>query len=101
MSERAGDDEYDELYAFATPAEELEFWRTHTLDGRRCKPLKPVIIERREPDLRTTRWTPPPDLFGDLTYAEWKEGMERLPALYWDPWEALPRLMGRAWTRWG
>jgi hypothetical protein len=50
-----------------------------------------------------TRWTPPEDLFADLSYAEWKDGMQRLPALYWDPWETVHTLMGRAWTpiRWG
>jgi hypothetical protein len=28
--------------------------------------------------------------------------MQRLPALYWDPYAALGRLMGRSWTpiRW-
>jgi hypothetical protein len=41
--------------------------------------------------------------FAELTYAEWNAGTERLPALYWDPWEGLQTLMSRAWTpiRWG
>jgi hypothetical protein len=34
----AGDDDEDDLPGmFATPAEELEFWRTRTIDGRRRK----------------------------------------------------------------
>src|SRR5262245_26150442 len=103
MGELAADDEDDLPGMFATPAEEVEFWRTHTVDGRRCKPLKPIPIEVRPPDLRMTRWTPPEDVFSDLSYEEWKEGMQRLPALYWDSYESLPLLMGRAWTpiRWG
>jgi hypothetical protein len=28
---------------------------------------------------------PLPDLFGYLTYQERKEGMDKCPALYWDP----------------
>jgi hypothetical protein len=87
----------------ATPEEEVEFWRTHTIDGRRCKPLEPVHIERREPDLRMTRWTPAEDPFGWLSYQEWKAGMDQLPALYWDPHASLGMLMGRSWSpiRWG
>src|SRR5262249_1318838 len=92
------DDEDDLPGMFATPAEELAYWRPHTIDGRRCKPLKPIPIVVREPDLRVTRWTPPEDPFADLSYAEWKDGMQRLPALYWDPHESLHLLMGRSWT---
>src|SRR5262249_10562169 len=91
------DDEDDLPGMFATPAEELAYWRTHTIDGR-CKPRKPIPIEVREPDLRTTRWTPPEDPFADLSYEEWKDGMQRLPALYWDPRTSLGMLMGRSWT---
>jgi hypothetical protein len=59
------DDEDDLPGLFATPAEEVEYWRTHTVDGRRCKPLKPFVIEHRKfhPDLRTTPPEPLPDLF--------------------------------------
>jgi hypothetical protein len=96
------DDEDDLPGLFATPAEKVAFWRTHLIDGRRCKPLEPIKIERREPDLRTTPWKGPEDPFGWLSDEEWRQGMQTLPALYWDPWEGLHTLMGRAWTpiRW-
>jgi hypothetical protein len=35
----ANADEDDLPCLFATPAEEVEYWRTRTLGGRRCKPL--------------------------------------------------------------
>jgi hypothetical protein len=53
---------------FRTPAEEVEFWRTHTIDGRRCKPLEPVKIKLREPDLRMAPREPLLDLFDYLNY---------------------------------
>jgi hypothetical protein len=59
-----GADEDDVPGLFATLAEEVELWRTHTLDGQPCKPLKPFPIERRKPDLRVTGPEPMPDLFG-------------------------------------
>jgi hypothetical protein len=61
------------------------------------------MLARRAVNLRMTPYEPPPDLFADLSYAEWREGMQRLPALCWDPAEGLRRLMGRSWTpiRWG
>jgi hypothetical protein len=42
------------------------------------------------------------DLFDYLTYEEWKEGMDKCPALYWNPYLAVQQLMGRAYTpiRW-
>jgi hypothetical protein len=87
---------------FATPADEVEFWRTHTIDGKRFTPREPVKLDVREPDLRMTRPDPLPDLFDYLTYEEWKEGMDKCPALYWDPYWAVQHLMGRAYTplRW-
>jgi hypothetical protein len=86
----------------ATPEEEVEFWRTHTIDGKRFTPRKPVPIEPREPDLRVAPREPHRDLFDYLTYQEWKEGMDQCPALYWDPYLAVQQLMGRAYTpiRW-
>jgi hypothetical protein len=93
-----GEDDEDDLPGmFATPAEEAEFWRNHTIDGRRCKPLEPVKIERPEPDL------PAEDPFGWLSYEEWREGMRQCPALYLDPRTTLGMLMGRSWSphSWG
>ena len=87
---------------FATPAEEVEFWRTHNIDGKRCKLPEPEPIKPREPDLRVAPREPLPDLFDYLTYEEWKEGMDKCPALYWDPYLAVQQLMGRSYTpiRW-
>jgi hypothetical protein len=41
---------------------------SHSRWGREAR--KPIPIERREPELRVTRWTPPEDVFADLSYAE-------------------------------
>jgi hypothetical protein len=38
-------DEDDLPWMFATPAEEVEFWRTHPIDGKRMKPRKPIPLQ--------------------------------------------------------
>jgi hypothetical protein len=42
----------------ATPEEEVEFWRTHDINGKRLPPRKPVEFKRPEPDLRVTPLEP-------------------------------------------
>jgi hypothetical protein len=93
----------DDLPSFlATPEEEVEFWRTHDINGKRLPPRKPIEFKRPEPDLRVAPRTPAPDLDGGMSYQEWKDGRDKCPALYWDPYLAVQQLMGRAYTpiRW-
>jgi hypothetical protein len=51
---------------------------------------------------RVARREPLPDLFDGLMYDEWKEGMNKCPALDWDEYLAVQQLMGRAYAllRW-